>query len=515
MNNIYRNINIKKRLNYSIIKGKDILLIYILIILYLNLIMINSNDFLSEINITINGIGKQKILSNSGPLSFPYSNHSFNSLPNQTLVNGILQNNSDGYVYNLVYQTNIITMRWNYQITNCFAMFDGLNNIISIDLSNFDTSQVENFESMFANCISLKYINLNNMNTSLAKNMVAMFAFCLSLETLNLSSFDTSKVTSMDSMFFNCKSLKSLDLSNFNTLELKKTTQMFFSCSSLLFLNLKNFDTTKVISFDKMFSDYNSTLIYCTDDAIIKSLLQNYINNCSHSCFLNKWNPIEIWEEEDIFKYKSSYYNDICVMHYTENEIDKPLTDQKIEFISNETSICGECKYIGYDIQIKKAKCECKEKIKLNSTKEKKNMYKIEVNLKIMKCYKTAFTKNGLKKNIGNYIILSILFITTICLILFLINGFSRLKDQINNINSNNINLNNINDKTSNDARKKNKTIMRKSKKGKKVKKLKKKMHANIKIKEEYNYNVINFNNNINEDKSKNKSNQNQIDSHP
>ena len=477
MNNIYRNINIKKRLNYSIIKGKDILLIYILIILYLNLIMINSNDFLSEINITINGIGKQKILSNSGPFSCSYSNQSFNSLPNQTLVNGILQNNSDGYVYNLVYQTNIITMRWNYQITNCFAMFDGLNNIISIDLSNFDTSQVENFDCMFVNCISLKYINLNNMNTSLAKNMVEMFAFCSSLETLNLSSFDTSKVTSMERMFFNCKSLKSLDLSNFNTLELKNTTQMFFSCSSLLFLNLKNFDSTKVISYDKMFSDYNSNLIYCTDDAIIKSLLHNYINNCSHSCFLNQCILTKIREEEDIFKYNSAYYRDICVMYPTENEIDKTLTDQKNEFISNETSICGECEYVGYDIQQKKAKCECKEKRKFpsiseissNSTKEN-NIYKIEVNWKIMKCYKTVFTKNGLKKNIGNYIILSILFITTICLILFLINGFPRLKDQINNINSNNINLNNINDKTNNDAKEKNKTIMRKSKRVKKSK---------------------------------------------
>ena len=176
-------------------------------------------NYLSEITITVEGTGRQQILSDhSGECG--YISGSFNSLPNQTLVNGVPQRNNDKYVDNLVDQTNIITLRWNYQLITCLYMFYDLKNIISIDLSNFDTSKLEFFNCMFEKCNSLKSINLNNVNTSSAKNMVAMFYECSGLETLNLSSFDTSKVTTMYAMFNGCTSLKSLDLTNFETPEL-------------------------------------------------------------------------------------------------------------------------------------------------------------------------------------------------------------------------------------------------------------------------------------------------------
>ena len=44
-----------------------------------------------------------------------------------------------------------------------------------------------------------------------------MFLDCSSLSSLDVSNFDTSNVTDMRSMFRNCRSLTSLDLSNFNT----------------------------------------------------------------------------------------------------------------------------------------------------------------------------------------------------------------------------------------------------------------------------------------------------------
>ena len=165
--------------------GSYFLISYFCFIIILpNLNFVFSYD--SEINIVINGIRKQQILD------------SIDFLPNETLVNGVPQNINDKYVYNLFDQTNIITMRWNYQVTTCSYMFNELKNIISIDLSNFDTSKVESFHGMFYGCTSLKSINLNNVNTSSSKDMIGMFAGCSSLETLNLSSFDTSKVTSMN-----------------------------------------------------------------------------------------------------------------------------------------------------------------------------------------------------------------------------------------------------------------------------------------------------------------------------
>ena len=103
-------------------------------------------NYLSEINITVEGTGRQPILSiysgECGDIT-----GSFDLLPNETLVNGVPQISNDKYhVDNLVNQTNIITLRWNYPVTTCFSMFYELKNITNIDLSYFDTSKVEIFD---------------------------------------------------------------------------------------------------------------------------------------------------------------------------------------------------------------------------------------------------------------------------------------------------------------------------------------------------------------------------------
>ena len=281
-------------------------------------------SYISEINITINGTGKQQILSDYSSYCL-YSTGYFNSLPNETLVNGVPQNSNFRYVDNLVNQINIITMRWNYQVTTCSQMFMNLNNISSIDLSNFDASKVENFSCMFLGCTSLKSINLNNVNTSSAINMAGMFDGCSGLETLNLSSFYTSNVTYMNNMFNGCTSLKSLDLSNFKTPELEDTRFMFQLCSSLVLLNLINFDTSKITKSEWMFLDVNENLIYCADESKIANIklsssysyIEDYTNNCNHSCFINSQSKYIIEKNECIDnctndKNYSYEYNNNC-----------------------------------------------------------------------------------------------------------------------------------------------------------------------------------------------------------
>ena len=44
-----------------------------------------------------------------------------------------------------------------------------------------------------------------------------MFYDCKSLKSLDISNFNTQNVNNMSGMFYNCKSLTSLDVSNFNT----------------------------------------------------------------------------------------------------------------------------------------------------------------------------------------------------------------------------------------------------------------------------------------------------------
>ena len=66
-----------------------------------------------------------------------------------------------------------------------------------------------------------------------------MFSGCSSLKSIDLSSFNTTNVNNMNSMFFYCSSLQSIDLSSFNTTNVKSMSWMFEGCSSLKKKNVK------------------------------------------------------------------------------------------------------------------------------------------------------------------------------------------------------------------------------------------------------------------------------------
>ena len=105
------------------------------------------------------------------------------------------------------------------KIINLEKFFEKCNNIIFLDLSNFDTSNVTNMASMFAKCYKLKEIKgLNKFNTKNVTNISGMFGGCYELEYLDLSNFDTSNVTNMKGMFWECNKLKEIKgLNKFNT----------------------------------------------------------------------------------------------------------------------------------------------------------------------------------------------------------------------------------------------------------------------------------------------------------
>jgi surface protein len=114
-------------------------------------------------------------------------------------------------------------------------MFSNCSSLTSLDLSNFNTSNVKNMESIFYNCSSLTSLDLSNFNTSNVKNMEFMFSSCSSLTNLDLSKFDTTKVTNMAWMFCECANLNTIYVSdNWSTVAVTSSTEMFFGCKKLV-----------------------------------------------------------------------------------------------------------------------------------------------------------------------------------------------------------------------------------------------------------------------------------------
>ena len=85
----------------------------------------------------------------------------------------------------------------------------------SIDLSNFNTQNVEYLSGMFKDCVSLTSLDLSNFNTKKVVLMYQMFSNCASLTSLNLSNFELDNAIDVSQMFSGYSKLKYLDISSF------------------------------------------------------------------------------------------------------------------------------------------------------------------------------------------------------------------------------------------------------------------------------------------------------------
>ena len=168
----------------------------------------NKNDFFESINVYIKG---NKI--------------NLKNIENQWILNYIFKEKG-------VYEIKIV---FNKRMTNLKGLFGGCEMLYSIDISNFDTSNVTDMEYMFSCCEQLKRIKgIEKLKTNKVINMKGMFEECIGLEELDLSNLDTSKVTDMALMFSNCVKLKRIKgLENFNTNQVINMQAMFQQCIGL------------------------------------------------------------------------------------------------------------------------------------------------------------------------------------------------------------------------------------------------------------------------------------------
>ena len=156
--------------------------------------------------------------------------------------------------------------------------------------------------------------------------------------------------------------------------------------------------------------------------------------------------PVSI-DEDSLYKYNpnSEYYNDECSTYTTENGTDILLNDRKEEFSDNNLSLCENiCGYVGYDLETKKALCECGikyEEFLLSEVDNKTDLLANNFttdnstsNAGAMKCYDVLFSKDGLLTNIGSYLLLFIFTFHVISIIIFYKCGYHFISSNIEEI---------------------------------------------------------------------------------
>ena len=95
------------------------------------------------------------------------------------------------------------------------------------------------------------------------------FYNCSSLISLDLPNFNTSNVTSMNHMFYNCSSLISLNLANFDTSKVIRMEYMFYGCYNLNYINLQNFNEIELTNssrFKNMFYGIPDNFVICINE---------------------------------------------------------------------------------------------------------------------------------------------------------------------------------------------------------------------------------------------------------
>ena len=198
-------------------------------------------------------------------------------------------------------------------VDNMAKLFYGCESLQSVstigsaeDSLYFDTSLVTNMNSMFDGCGNLNSLILSNFETSLVTNMNSIFKGCSSLKILDLSHFDTSKVSNMDNMFSGCKILQYLDISTFNFQNITGISNLFDETDKLSYINIYDIKDNEAKTFLNVLMDgweeWENLTVCQREKMITKGVINNeccYFNVTSEKCESSNYITIYFGENTD------------------------------------------------------------------------------------------------------------------------------------------------------------------------------------------------------------------------
>ena len=325
--------NIKKqrygRKKFSIFKNlRNFIIItkYIILLTFFNNIFVSNKISLISyksysITLKIKDSGIKKIFSD---LSF----FPIYSYPNQVYINEKMQDIVN-HSYNLTETNNIIELVWDNLINSSYKIFYGCSDIIEMDFSNFNTSNIRDMQWMFRDCSSLI--------------------------SLNLSNFDTSKVTSMNRMFEGCSSLTSLNLSNFDTSQVSYIFSMFNNSINLEYINMINFSENSFEDFNDIFINLPDNIVVCLNKEKVLTQIGSQISNkkchiddCTDNWRLNQKKFVEESDEciNNCSERNLYEYNGRCISKCQRGDF---YYDNNITKCKCELEKCYTCPTVAYN----------------------------------------------------------------------------------------------------------------------------------------------------------------------
>jgi hypothetical protein len=216
---------------------------------------------------------------------------------------------ADGISY-LFYECNSLTQldlsNWDTSnIQYMIATFDGCNNLTELNCSTWNTGKVYNMQLAFYNCNSLETIPVRDWNTKSVMYMDKAFGNCTSLVNLDVSKWDTSKVVELTNTFYHCSSLKTLDVSKWKTSNVTRADSLFGVCEKLTSLDVSKWDTSNITTASGMFSACRAltSLDVSKWDTSKMTNISSMFNSCTTLTTLDvsKWNTSKVVDMNYVF----------------------------------------------------------------------------------------------------------------------------------------------------------------------------------------------------------------------
>ena len=216
---------------------------------------------------------------------------------------------ADGMSY-LFYECNTLTQldlsNWDTgNIQYMIATFDGCNNLTELNCSTWNTSKVYNMQLAFYNCNSLETIPVRDWDTRSVMYMDKAFGNCTSLVNLDVSKWDTSKVVELTNTFYHCSSLKTLDVSKWKTSNVIRADSLFSGCEKLTSLDVSKWDTGNITTASSMFSACRA--LTSLDISKWNTSKMTNISSMFNSCTALTTLDVSKWDTSNVTNMKSIF----------------------------------------------------------------------------------------------------------------------------------------------------------------------------------------------------------------
>ena len=133
------------------------------------------------------------------------------------------------------------------ELDDLSGVFTRLNKVEVVDISGWDVSNVTIMDYTFSRCKKLKkIIGIENLDVSKLKNANSMFYMCENLVELDLTNWNPKLLQKTRYMFYGCSNLKIIkNIENWQLPNIKNVSYMFCNCTKLD-VDLSNWDLTNI-----------------------------------------------------------------------------------------------------------------------------------------------------------------------------------------------------------------------------------------------------------------------------